>query len=200
MTRTLAGSAFALAIAVTSVFAQQPQTVRVTGAIAAVDGPTLVIKPREGSDVKVNVADKLAIYGVVKATLADLKPGAYLSIGAMPQPDGSQKAVQVTVFADADRGFNQGHRPWTPRPGGTMTNATVDTTVAGVDGQMLTVKYKDGEKKVIVPPEAVIRRYVVGEKSELKPGASVLITAATKKPDGTLETGRVYVGRDGIVP
>lgn len=198
-TRLLAATAFALSLMVGSAPAQQPQTVRVVGTIVGVDGPTLVVKPREGSEVKVNVTDKVAVYGVVKATLADVKPGAFIGVGAMPQPDGSQKAIQVMIFSEQQRGTGEGHRPWT-RPGSTMTNATVDTTVAGVDGQVVMVKYKDGEKKVVVPPDATIRAYVVGDRAELKPGANILITAATKKPDGTLETNRVNVGRDGIVP
>jgi hypothetical protein len=198
--RRIAGAAFALAIAATAADAQQQrQTVRVAGTIVGVDGPTLVIKPRDGDEVKVNVIDKVAVYGVVKATLADVKPGAFIGVGAMPQPDGSQKAIQVMIFSEPQRGTGEGHRPWV-RPGSTMTNATVDTTVAGVDGQNVMVKYKDGEKKIVVPPEATIRAYVVGDRSELKPGANILITQAMKKPDGTLETNRVNVGRDGVVP
>ena len=81
-----------------------------------------------------------------------------------------------------------------------MTNATVDTTVASVDGQVLTVKYKDGEKKIIIPPGLAIQQYVVGDRSELKPGANILIVNAAKKPDGTLEAARVNVGRDGVTP
>jgi hypothetical protein len=197
--RLLACAAFALGLAATSAAAQQQKPVRVVGTIVGVDGPTLVIKPRDGGEVKVNVTEKLAVYGVVKATLADVKTGSFIGVGAMPQPDGSQKALQVMIFAEQQRGLGEGHRPWT-RPGSTMTNATVDTTVAGVDGQVVMVKYKDGEKKVVVPPEAVIRRYVVGDRNELKPGANVAINNAMKKPDGSLETSRVNVGREGIVP
>jgi hypothetical protein len=178
---------------------QQPQTVRVVGTIAGVDGSTLVVKGRDGAETKVNVTDNVAVFGVVNASLADVKPGAFIGVGAMPQPDGSQRAIQVMIFADVQRGTGEGHRPWN-RPNTTMTNATVDTTVAGVDGQVLTVKYKDGEKRIVVPPEATIRRYVVGSRDELKPGANILIVNAAKKPDGTLEANRVNVGRDGIVP
>ena len=103
------------------------------------------------------------------------------------------------IFAEVQRGTGEGHRPWI-HPNSTMTNATVQTAVAAVDGQTVIVKYRDGEKKIVVPPEATIRAYVVGDKSELKPGAAILITQAVKKPDGTLETSRVNVGRDGIVP
>jgi hypothetical protein len=191
----LAGAMLAAAIAAAPA---QPQTQRVVGTIERVDGRTLVVKTRQG-EVKVNLADKLAVYGVVKATLADIKPGAFIGVGAMPQPDGSQKAIQVMVFSEVQRGTGEGHRPWV-RPGSTMTNATVETTVGSVSGQVVMVKYKGGEKKVVVPSEAVIRAYVVGDRSELKPGAAIAIVRAERKPDGTLETGRVNVGRDGVVP
>jgi hypothetical protein len=103
------------------------------------------------------------------------------------------------VFAPVQRGVGDGHRPW-DRPGSTMTNGAVADTVAGVDGPMLTVKYKDGEKKIIVPPDATILAYVVGDKSELKPGAHVAIIGALKKPDGSLEAKRINVGRGEVVP
>jgi hypothetical protein len=193
------GAAVALVLLASPAFAQQAQTQRVAGTIEGVDGSALVVKQRQGGEVKVNVTDNVAVYGVVKATLADIKPGSFIGVGAMPQPDGSQKAMQVMIFSEPQRGTGEGHRPWT-QPGSTMTNATVDNTVGSVDGQVVMVKYKDGEKKVIVPPEATIRAYIVGSKAELKPGAAIMITAAVKKPDGSLETNRVNVGRDGITP
>ena len=199
MTRVAFSVLAALALLATSpAFAQQAQTQRVIGTIEGVDGPTLVVKTRDGQ-VKVNLTEKVAVFGVVKATLADLKPGSFIGVGAMPQPDGSQKAIRVMIFAETQRGTGEGHRPWV-QPGSTMTNATVDTTVGSVDGQVLMVKYKDGEKKIIVPPALEIQQYVVGDKTELKPGANILITAAAKKPDGSLEANRVNVGRGGIVP
>ena len=193
------GAAVALALLASPALAQQAQPQRVAGVIDGVDGSTLTVKQRQGGDVKVTVTDNVAVYGVVNATLADVKPGAFIGVAAMPQPDGSQKAMQVMIFSEPQRGTGEGHRPWT-QPGSTMTNATVDNTVGSVDGQVVMVKYKDGEKKVIVPPSATIRAYVVGSKAELKPGAAIMITAAVKKPDGTLETNRVNVGRDGITP
>jgi len=196
MKLTLAGALLAASCAIAT--AQQAQTQRVMGTIEAVNGPTLTVKTRDG-ETKVNVTDNVTVFGVVKATLAELKTGAFIGVGAMPQPDGSQKAIRVMIFAESQRGTGEGHRPWV-QPGSTMTNATIDTTVGSVDGQTLTVKYKDGEKKIIVPPGLDIQQYVVGEKGELKPGAAILITAAAKKPDGSLETNRVNVGRGGVVP
>jgi len=121
-------------------------------------------------------------------------------VSAMPQPDGSQKAFAIHIFPEPMRGVAEGHRPWDQRPNSTMTNATVGQTVAGVEGQVIDVKYKDGEKKIVVPPDAAIVAFVNGDKSEIKPGAKVIIFGAVKKDDGSLETNRIGVGRDGIAP
>jgi hypothetical protein len=119
----------------------------------------------------------------------------------MPQADGSQKAIAVHIFLDAQKGVvPDRHGPWDLQPGSTMTNAIVDTTVAGVEGQTIMVKYKDGEKKVIVPPNTPIVAYAPGDKSELKPGAQIIIFGATKQADGSLTTPAINVGRDGVVP
>ena len=180
--------------------AQQPPTVRIRGTIEAVDGATLSIKSRDGSDVKVKITDNIAVTGVSKASLSDIKEGSYIGVSAMPEPDGTQKAIAVHIFPEAQRGAAEGFRPWDLRPNSTMTNATVAQTVAGVDGQTIMVKYKDGEKKVVVPPDAPIVAFAAGDKAEIKPGAKIIIFGATKKEDGTLETGRIAIGRDGIAP
>ena len=179
--------------------AQQPQGMRVNGTVESFDGQVLTVKSTAG-EMQVNLTSDVMVVGVSKATLADVKTGSLIGVGALPQADGSQRALQVTVFADVQRGLGEGHRPWDRQPNSTMTNATVDQTVAGVDGQVLMVKYKDGEKKIVIPPDAVILAYTVGDKAELKPGAAIGIVRATKKPDGTLETNRVNVGRGGVVP
>ena len=124
---TLDGNRGALAFATSPAFAQQAQTQRVMGTIAGIDGSAIVVKTKDG-ELKVNLTDKVAVFGVVKATLADLKAGAFVGVGAMPQPDGSQKAIRVMIFAETQRGTGEGHRPWV-QPGSTMTNATIDTTV-----------------------------------------------------------------------
>jgi hypothetical protein len=198
MFRFLSAIAATLALFAAPAFAQQAQTQRVVGTIVGVDGSAIAVKTKDG-EVKVNLADKLAVFGVVKATIADVKPGAFIGVGAMPQPDGSQKAIRVMIFSETQRGTGEGHRPWV-QPGSTMTNATVDTTVGSVDGQVVMVKYKGGEKKLVIPPNLAIQQYVVGERSELKPGAAISIVSAVKKPDGTLEAARVNVGRNGVVP
>lgn len=178
--------------------AQPSQFQRVVGTIEAVDGSTLALETREGK-VKVDLTDNAKVFAVEKRTVIDIKSGQFLGVGAIPQPDGSQKAVRVNIFPPGENP-NPGFRPWQGAPEGTMTNANVDTSVASVDGQVVMLKYKDGEKKIIIGPDAQIVGSVLGDKSELKKGAAIVIVRAMKKPDGTLEANRINVGRGGVVP
>ena len=197
--RILATAAFATAIAVTAASAQQTQRVR--GTIDKVDGNTLLIKGPDGAPATVSLADNAVIVGVLKATVADIKEGSYIGSGALPQPDGTQKAVEVHIFAESQRGTGDGHRDgWPGAPNGTMTNGEAGNPVTGVDGLTLMVKYKGGEKKLLVTPSTPIVQYQVSDASALKPGAAISINAATKKPDGTFETNRINVGLNGVVP
>ena len=198
-TSLLASLAVAAAV-VTTASAQQPPTVRIRGTIEAVDGSTLSIKSREGTDMKVKMTDNVAVFAVIKTALSEIKEGSYIGISAMPEPDGTQRAIAVHIFPENQRGAAEGFRPWDARANSTMTNATVAQTVKGTDGQNILVKYKDGEKKVVVPEGTPIVTFVAGDKSELKPGAKIIIFGAAKKDDGTLEAGRVNVGRDGVTP
>jgi len=185
---------------VTAASAQQPPTVRIRGTIEAVDGATLSIKSRDGSDVKVNITDNIAVTGVAKASLSDVKEGSYIGVSAMPEPDGTQKAIAVHIFPEALRGAGEGFRPWDLRPNSTMTNATVAQTVASVDGQTIMVKYKDGEKKVIVPPSTPVVSFTPGSKADLKTGAQIFIVAGQKQADGSITAPAITVGRDGAAP
>ena len=199
--RSLVASLAVVSVLASSAWAQQPPTpTRIRGTIESVDGKTLSIKTREGNDVKVNVTDDVTVIGIAKTSLSEIKQGSYIGVSGMPQPDGSQKAIAIHIFPEAMRGAAEGFRAWDLRPNSTMTNATVAQTVASVDGQVIEVKYKDGEKKVVVPPDASIVAFVTGEKSEIKPGAKVIIFGAVKKDDGSLEANRIGVGRDGIAP
>jgi hypothetical protein len=189
-----------LTLVAVSALAQQPPAMRVSGTVESFDGRLLAIKSDKLGEVKVNLTGDAAVFGVSKATIADVKPGAFIGVGAMPQADGSQRAIQVTVFAEVQRGQNEGHRPWDAKPNSTMTNGAVDQTVASVDGEVAMVKYKGGEQKIVIPSDATILAYGVGDKTELKPGAHVAVLRAVKKPDGSLETNRVNVGRGGVVP
>jgi hypothetical protein len=200
MLKYFAFAAVMFALVDGSAWAQQPPAMRVSGTVESFDGQVLAIKSEKLGEVKVTITGDAAVFGVSKATIADIKPGAFIGVGAMPQPDGSQRAIQVTVFAEVQRGLGEGHRPWDAKPNSTMTNGAVEKTVASVDGQVAMVKYKGGEQKIVIPPDATILAYAVGEKSELKPGAHVAVLRATKKPDGSLETNRVNVGRGDVVP
>ena len=200
--RAFAAAVVALLLAASASFAQQQaSTVRVRGTIEAADGPMLTVKSRDGQTTyHVKPADNVAIRGIVKASLADIKQNSFIGVTGMPQADGSQKAVEIHIFPENLRGTGEGHRPWDLTPNSTMTNATVAQMVKGVEGDEITLKYKDGEKKIVVVPSTAIVTYVPADKSELKPGARIFIAAANKKDDGTLEAAAISVGRDGITP
>ena len=123
-----------------------------------------------------------------------------MGIGAMPQSDGTQRALEVLIFPEAMRGTGEGHYPWDLQPKSTMTNGNVEQVVTSVDGGTLTVKYKDGEKKIIVPPDVPVVAFVPGDKADLKPGIKIFIVAAKKLPDSTLQAARVNYGKDGLTP
>jgi hypothetical protein len=186
---TIAGSAFA-----------QDKPVRVRGEIIALDGSTMTVKSRDGTEMKIKLADNVAVSGIVPVKIEDIKPNNYIGVSSMPQPDGSQRAIHVHIFPEPLRGVAEGHFPWDNQPKSMMTNATVAETVKGVDGQTILVKYKDGEKKIIVPPSAPIVTYVPGSVADLKPGAKIFIVAAVRQPDGTYTAARVNVGKDGLTP
>lgn len=195
--RTLGAAGLALMVSASAAFAQQAPTVRVRGEITKVDGTTLQVKLRSGETATVKLADPPRIAGLVKASLADIKEGTFIGVSAMPQPDGSQKAFGITIFMDAQKGVVADRFfEWDAKPGSTMTNANVATTVAGKDGQDLLVKYKDGEKKVTITPGTPIARYTPGSADDLKVGHKVFVAAATKQADGSLLAPNIAVGRD----
>ena len=191
-------AAMGLAIVTTSTFAQE--RVRVRGTVEQVAGNVLTVKTREGQEVKIKLADNARVLGLDKAAIDEVKKGSYIGVSAMPQTDGSQKALHVHIFLEAQRGLAEGFGPWDVRPNSTMTNATVDTLVTGTDGRTLTVKYKDGEKKIVVPPDAPIVKYVPANKDELKPGAKIMVFAGVKQPDGSIDTPNISVGLNGLTP
>lgn len=176
------------------------ETVRVRGTIEKVEGPALLVKTRDGDQVKIVTSDDAMVTAVVKASLADIKPGTYLGASGMPQADGSQRAIEIHIFPEAMRGTGDGHRPWDLQPQTTMTNANVEQKVTGRDGEVLTVKYRDGEKKLVVTPETVVVAFAPGDKADLVPGTGIFVSAARKRPDGTLETSRLTYGKNGLMP
>jgi hypothetical protein len=199
-TATTIVTALALSAAVSE--PQKKQTIK--GKIAAVEGSTMVIdRAKGGGQAKVRLTEKAVIMTVGTATTADIKPGSFVGVGAIPQADGTQKAVRVMIFPETQRGSNEGHYPWkapTAPSGSTMTNATVDTTAAGVNGQVLTVKYKGGSQKIVIGKEAEILANIPGDRGHLKAGAAIAVPVAEAAADGNLETSRVNVGRGDYIP
>jgi len=196
MTRRLISAAtVAVLFTASAAFAQQPGRIR--GQIEKADGAMLSLKTRDGSMLNVKVADDARVSALVKASLADIKKDSFIGIAGIPQPDGSIQAFSIHIFLPAQRGVvPDRHGPWDARPGSTMTNAYVEDLVQSKDGKTLMVKYKDGEKKIIVMPETVIAAVAPGNKSELKAGTPVIIMAAEKQPDGSMLAKTLYVGRN----
>ena len=190
----------ALVLAALGSTANAQDTVRVRGTIERLDGPVYVVKARDGAELKITLMDNGIVVAIVKASLADIKPGLFVGSTGMPQPDGSQKAIEVHIFPEAMRGTGEGHYPWDLQANSTMTNANVEESVVGVDRQTLTLKYKNGEKKIVVTPQTVIVTYSPGDKADLKPGTKIFIAVAKKQPDGTLQAARINYGKDGITP
>ena len=199
LVRPLVAAAMVIASSVYAIAQQPPTPTRVRGTIEGVDGDVLAVKSRAGEEVKLHMTGNMKVVGITKTSLSDIKVGSFVGATTVPGPDGAQNAVEVHVFPEAMRGTGEGSRPYDLRPNSTMTNATVAESVAGNDGHTLTVKYKDGEKKVVVGPDTPVVTYVAADKSDLKAGAKV-IAFMKQLPDGSFETNRVSVGRDGLTP
>ena len=196
--RTLGASAVALLFAASFAAAQAPQMVRVRATLENVSVPMLTAKSRDGVEMKIKLADNAPVNEVVPMSLADIKDNSYIAVTAMPQPDGTQKAVAILIFPEALRGVAEGFRPWDLEPNSTMTNATVAEQVKSTDGQTITVKYKDGDKKVLVTPATIIVTYKKAAASDLKAGQKIFVAAAKKLDDGTLEAPNVAYGDVGV--
>jgi hypothetical protein len=200
----LTSQVFAAAIAATTLalgsVSAQAQNVRVRGAIEKLDGNTLMVKSRDGADLKLTLKDNVRIAGVVKAKLTDVKADANVAITSKPRPDGTLEAVELRI-APAGQPFNSFHSEWDLMPNSFMTNGALQTSVSDVDGQVLTVKYKvqnkpDEEKKIIVTPKTIIATTVPGTKDDLKPGLKVFVAGAPKLPDGSLDVAAIQVEKE----
>jgi hypothetical protein len=200
MMRKQAVSAIALLITSSIAVAQQPNAVHVRGTIERKDHQTLDVRGRGGETLKVKLADNAPVRTVVKASLSDVKTGSFVGITAMPQPDGTQKAVEIHIFPEAMRRTGEGHRPWDLMPNSTMTNATIANEVASRSGKTLVLKYKDGEKTFEVSPNVTVVTFAPATEADLKPGEKVFSAAANKLPDGTIVASNITVGRNGINP
>ena len=200
MRRTVGAIAFALMFAASMAAAQQPQTVRVRGTIESVDGQLLSVKGRDGASVNVRLAENAPVRTVIRMALADVKQGSFVGITAMPQPDGNQKAVEIHIFPEAMRGTGEGHYPWDLMANSTMTNGNIENQVVSNDGQTLMMKYKDGEKKIIVPPDTEVVMFVPAATSDIKAGQKFFVPRGKKLEDGTVESGFLIIGSKGVDP
>jgi hypothetical protein len=192
----------AVAVAVTT-FATSgwtQETVRVRGSITQIDGSAYIVKSRAGDVLRLSLAPNAGVAASVKAQISDITKGAYIGVAALPEPDGSLRALEVHIFHESMRGTAEGHRPWDLLPESTMTNATVENFVSAADGHVVSLKYKDGEQRISIQPTTTIVTYLPGSVSELRPGAAIFVPAATRQADGTLRAQRVMVGRDIAPP
>jgi hypothetical protein len=196
--RSLAASSFVLISFALPAAAQD--TVRVRGTVERIDGPVFVVKARDGSELKLTVSDNPLFVVIVPGKMSDIKPGMYVGSAGMMQEDGMQKAIEVHIFPESMRGTGDGHYDWDLLPKSKMTNGSVEQAVTGVDGPVLSVKYKDGEKKLVVTPQTVVVTYEMGKREEVQPGTKIFVAAAKKQADGTLLTPRITYGRNGEGP
>lgn len=180
--------------------ASAQENVRIRGTVERIDGPVYVVKNRDGAELKLTLTDNPLFVVIVPSTMADIKQGMFVGSAGMMQPDGVQKAIEVHIFPESMRGTGEGHYDWDLLPRSKMTNANVEHAVTSVDGKMLSVKYKDGEKKLLVTPETVVVTYEMGKKEEVQPGTRIFVAAAKKQPDGTVQAPRITYGRNGQAP
>ncbi len=199
LTRPLVAVAMVAASSLYAIAQQPPAPSRVRGTIEGIVGDELAVRSRGGEEVKLHMTGDMRVVGITRIQLSDIKVGSFIGTTTVPGPGGTQNAVEVHVFPEDMRGTGEGSRPYDLRPNSTMTNATVAESVAGNDGHTLRVTYKNGEKKVVVSPNTPVVTYVPADKSDLKAGAKVIV-ALKRLPDGSFETDRVSVGRDGLTP
>lgn len=199
MTRSAIASLalFTLLVALPAAAQTAPQQ-RIRGTIEAVDGPVLTIAPRGGGTATVTLADDATVRTIAPADIRDIKPGSYIGSAAMPQPDGSLRALEVQVFPESMRGVGEGQRPFDLQPGSTMTNATAGA-VEGTDGRVVTLRYQGTETRLVVPPDVPVITYEPGSRDQLTKGAHVIVSAV-KGADGSLVSHAIQVGKDGLVP
>jgi hypothetical protein len=185
----------------TSVFAQNPPSASVRGTIGSVanDGTSMTVHTRAGEERTVRVDPKARFIFVVPATLADVKPGAFIGVAALPGEGGELKAMEVHVFPEAMRGTGEGFRPYDLAPGSSMTNGNIDARVDGMSGPKLTVTYKGGQQTIVVDPKTPIVAFEPAARSDLNSGAAIL-ARGSKEDDGSIDARFVLIGKNGLVP
>jgi len=199
--RLLAICLAASLLTLTSGFAdvRQSPVLRVRGMIESINGDLLIVKKTDGHNVTMKMTPSAAITGVEEIAMSDIAPGAYIGVTSVADAQGNQKATEVHLFPNSLRGAGEGTRPWDTAPNSSMTNGGLDKMVEGNDGRMLTVKYRGGEKQIVVTPETAVVKLVPGKRSDLREGAKI-VAATVRTADGALETSRVSVGLNGLTP
>ena len=185
------------AVAVAQAPANPP--VRIRGTVEKLDGQMLTVKSRTGESVTIKMADNFVVMGITKANAADIANGKFIGTTSVGERDGALVALEVHIFPEAMRGTGEGHYDWDLRPTSKMTNANVANVTSMGKDRVMTVQYKGGEKKVLVPADAVVVSYTPADRSELKPGAPVFLVSQ-RQPDGSLAAPRVNVGLNGQIP
>jgi hypothetical protein len=197
MTRYLPG--FFLLVISLGAFAQPSPVVRIRGNVESLQGNTLKVKARNGETMAVQLADNAVVVGITKASIADVATGKFIGTTTVGERDGALVALEIHIFPENMRGTGEGHRDWDLRPQSKMTNANVaDVKAMGAD-RVMTVNYKDGEKKILVTADTVVVGYAPSDRGQLKAGAPVFINAE-RKADGSLTAPRVNVGLNGQAP
>lgn len=192
------GIAATLCVALaTAAFAQSTQRIR--GDIVSIEGPKLEVRTRAGDLATINLADNYRVSAVVRSSADAITQGSYVGAASLPQADGTGRALEVLIFPESGRGSGEGHYPWDLQPGSMMTNATVAQVVSVDNARRMTLKYKDGEQTIVVPPNVPVVTFAPGSREMLVPGAHVLVSARVQ-PDGSLSAAGVAVGKDGLVP
>jgi hypothetical protein len=181
-------------------FVADAQGMRLRGAIESTNGETFVVHTREGETASVRLKQGAPIGALVKAQLADIKPGLFVGAAAVPGQEGALKALEVHIFPEAMRGIGEGFHPFDLAPGSSMTNGNISAVVETVDGRKLTVTYKGGEQTILVDEATPIVTMTPGSIDDLKRGAGVIVFAVGKDADGAYQAARLIVGRDGVKP
>jgi hypothetical protein len=192
---------FCLVFAASTAVAQAPTSppVRIRGVVDKIENSELTVRLKTGGTAAIHLAEPHTIITVVKASLADIAPGAFIGTTALPQNDGTLKAIEIHIFPEAQRGTGEGFRPFDLAPNSTMTNANVASKVESVAGPLLKLTYKGGEQTVVVPPDAAIVGLAPGEAADLHVDVAVSFQAIPQQ-DGSLQASRITVGKNGVNP
>jgi Domain of unknown function (DUF5666) len=178
--------------------ADAPKPFRTRGTIDEVGPASMKLTSRTGEKMTVALTPDTTVVAIVPTKLEEIKPGSFIGTAAMPQADGTQRALEVHVFPESMRGTGEGHRPFDLQPQSTMTNGTVGA-VTGTTGKTLTVTYQGGEKTITVPPGTPIVTYEPATRAMLAAGGHVILFG-TQADDGSITATRISVGKNGLVP